>query len=169
MFTPATGSPVPGAGEAEAEADTHKSSFLPSFLPTFGVSAKTQVWIYGAFGVIAVFVGVVASYLFIQRRKQRISKDGIDYSYEFEVLNDEDELEGPSPRDHGRGAATGGRRKARDLYDAFGASDDEEELFSDSDEKGYDNARDYEDEEAHGIDEGRRVGDREKLLGRADR
>lgn len=84
------------------------------------------------------------------------------------MLNDEDELEGPRPRESGRGAATGGRRKARDLYDAFGASDDEEELFSDSDEKGYDNT-DYEEEEAHGIDEGRRVGDREKLLGRGDR
>lgn len=155
------------AGEEESE--VHKSSFLPSFLPTFGVSAKTQVWIYGSLGVIAVFVGVVAYYLFIQRRKQRVGKNGLDYSYEFEVLNDEDELAGPTPRTHGKGAATGGRRKARDLYDAFGASDDEEELFSDSDEKGYDNARDYEEEAAHGIDEGRRVGDREKLLGREER
>lgn len=114
-------------------------------------------------------MGVVAYYLFIQRRKRRVGKNGLDYSYEFEVLNDDDELEGPRPRDHGKGAATGGRRKARDLYDAFGASDDEEELFSDSDEKVYDNARDYEEEAAHGIDEGRRVGDREKLLGREER
>lgn len=160
----ATGSPV-----SNEEADAQKSSFLPSFLPTFGVSAKTQVWIYGAFVVIGLFVGVVASYLFVQRRKQRATKDGMDYSYEFEVLNDEDDLEGVNSGGHGRSAAVGGRRKARDLYDAFGASDDEEELFSDSDEKGYDNARDYDDEEAHGVDEGRRVGDREKLLGREDR
>lgn len=159
---------APSEGEAVDEGINQNASYLPSFLPTFGVSAKTQVWIYGAFAVIAVFVGVVASYLFIQRKKQRASKDGMDY--EFAVLNDEDELEGTGPGEHGRGAMVGGRRKARDLYDAFGASDDEEELFSDSDEKGYDNARDdYGDEEAHGVDEGRRVGDREKLLGRGDR
>lgn len=117
--------------------------------------------------VIVLFVGVLASYLFVQRRKQKASKDGMDY--EFEVLNDEDDLEGTNPGDRRRSAVPGGRRKARDLYDAFGASDDEEELFSDSDEKGYDNARDYDDDEAHGVDEGRRVGDREKLLSREDR
>ncbi|KAI5847198.1 peptidase S8/S53 domain-containing protein [Morchella snyderi] len=166
--SPAVATNVLSEGEAVDEGINQNASYLPSFLPTFGVSAKTQVWIYGAFAVIAVFVGVVASYLFIQRKKQRASKDGMDY--EFAVLNDEDELEGTGPGEHGRGAMVGGRRKARDLYDAFGASDDEEELFSDSDEKGYDNARDdYGDEEAHGVDEGRRVGDREKLLGRGDR
>lgn len=119
--------------------------------------------------MIVLFVGVVASYLFIQRRKQRVCKEGMDYSYEFEVLNDEDDLEGANPGEHSKGAAVGGRRKARDLYDAFGASDDGEELFSDNDEKGYGDTRDYDDEEAHGVDEGRRVGDREKLLGRGDR
>lgn len=71
-----------------------------------------------------------------------------------------------------RAGGAGGRRKARELYDAFGASDDEEmENYSDDEEKEYRDARDYEleqEEEARGIDEGERVlgGDREALLGR---
>jgi kexin len=152
-----------------AEADEDKSGFLPSFLPTFGVSAKTQAWIYGSFVVIAAFIAAVAVYLVKQRRKQKAREDGMNY--EFEALNNDD-LEEGAPRVQGQaGAAAGGRRKARDLYDAFGASDDESELFSDDEdnddhEKGY-----YDDEAARGLDESSkgRDGDREKLLGRQHR
>ncbi|KAL7276153.1 pheromone processing endoprotease [Rhizina undulata] len=152
------------ADEDKAAADETTSSYLPSFLPTFGVSAKTQVWIYGAIVGITLFVGALAAYFFVQRKKQRASRNGMDY--EFEVLNADDDVEGGAAGgNQARGAVAGGRRKAKDLYDAFGASDDEEELFSDDDEKSYDHARDYDDDEARGIDEGPRTGDREKLLG----
>ncbi len=144
---------------AEKGDEDNKSSFLPTFLPTFGVSAKTQAWIYGAFVVIVAFIALVAVYLVRQRRKAKARQNGMDY--EFEALNAEDLEEGGGQGV--TGAAGGGRRKARDLYDAFGASDDEEEMFSDVE-------KDYaeEEEHAHGIDEGRREGDREKLLSEKD-
>ncbi|CUS07498.1 unnamed protein product, partial [Tuber aestivum] len=134
-----------------------ESDFLPSFFPSFGVSAKTRVWIYGAFAVIILFVGALVAYLFIQ--KKRAKKQGMDY--EFEALNNEDDLD-DGAAGAGRKASVGGRRKARDLYDAFGASDDDEDTPS---EKEYDGDEgSYDDDEALGIDEGPRVGDRAKLL-----
>lgn len=143
--------------------DTENAAFLPSFLPTFGVSAKTQGWMYGSFIVIVGFIIVVAVFLVKQRRKQQSRQDTMNY--EFESLNNEDVEEGTSsgPR---QGGASGGRRKARDLYDAFGASDDE--MFNDDgehDESEIDE-KDYDSDEARGIDEGPRTGDRQKLLGR---
>ena len=123
------------------------------------MSAKTQVWIYGAFVVIILFVGALAAYLFIQ--KKRAKKQGMDY--EFEALNNEDDLDDGAPGAGGK-ASAGGRRKARDLYDAFGASDDEEDVFSEKESD--DDEGSYSDDEARGIDEGPRVGDRAKLLGR---
>ena len=123
------------------------------------MSAKTQVWIYGAFVVIIIFVGALAAYLFIQ--KERAKKQGMDY--EFEALNNEDDLDDGAAGAGGK-ASAGGRRKARDLYDAFGASDDDEDVFSEK-ESDDDDEGSYSDE-ARGIDEGPRVGDRAKLLGR---
>lgn len=112
--------------------------------------------------MIILFVGALAAYLVIQKRK-RAGKSGADY--EFEVLNDEDDdLEGGATGSRRTGGAVGGRRKARDLYDAFGASDDEDELFSDKEYEDDDGS--YDEDEAHGVDEGRRVGDKAKLLGR---
>jgi kexin len=151
-------------GSEEEDMDGSKEEaktgyLLPSFLPTFGVSAKTQLWIYGALVVIVAFIAAIAVYLVKQRRKQKARKENMDY--EFEALNSEDIEEGVPQGQAPRGA--GGRRKARDLYDAFGASDDEAELFSDD---GDDDKEYYDDEEARGIDEGPREGDREKLLSR---
>lgn len=150
-----TSTTTPGDQKAGGEG----SNFLPSFFPTFGVSAKTQVWIYGAFVVIIIFVGALAAYLFIQ--KERAKKQGMDY--EFEALNNEDDLDDGAAGAGGK-ASAGGRRKARDLYDAFGASDDDEDVFSEK-ESDDDDEGSYSDE-ARGIDEGPRVGDRAKLLGR---
>jgi len=105
----------------------------------------------------------------VQKRKHRTKSS----DYEFAVLEDEDDVGGVMAGSPNRRAGAGGRRKARELYDAFGASDDEEEMesYSDDEEKEYRDARDYEleqEEEARGIDEGKRVlgGDREALLGR---
>jgi kexin len=89
-------------------------------------------------------------------------------NYEFEALN-HDDLEEGIPSSQGQAGATGGQRKARDLYDAFGASDDEG-IFSDDDDDDDDKKLDYDDEEARGLDEGLKGdGDREKLLGRGNR
>lgn len=154
------------AGAEEGSAD--RPLFIPSFFPTFGVSGKTQAWIYGAFTIIILFVAGVAVYLCVQRRKRKASSN----DYEFAVLEDEEDGAGTSGGSGSRAAGTGaGRRRAKDLYDAFGASDDDGDLFSDDDDDEYKQARDYEleeEERAHGIDEGKRVigGDREALLGR---
>ena len=119
--------------------------------------------------MIVCFIVGVALYLCVQKRKRQAKSS----DYEFAVLEDEDDdvdvaMAGSSRRAGG----AGGRRKAKELYDAFGVSDDEEmESYSDDEEKEYRDARDYEleqEEEARGIDEGKRVlgGDREALLGR---
>lgn len=156
-----------GTSDAIADMDD-RPGFIPSFFPTFGVSGKTQAWIYGALVIIVFFIVGVALYLCVQKRKRRAKSS----DYEFAVLEDEDDVGGVMAGSSSRRAgAAGGRRKARELYDAFGASDDEEESYSDDEEKEYRDARDYEleqEEEARGIDEGKRVlgGDREALLGR---
>lgn len=141
-----------------------RPGFIPTFFPTFGVSGRTQAWIYGALVTIVFFVFGVALYLCMQQRKRRARTS----DYEFAVLDDEDDRDDARAGTSSAGVA-GRRRKARELYDAFGVSDDEPDSYSDSDdEKDY---RDYEleqEEQVHGIDDGERVrgGDRQALLGR---
>jgi kexin len=118
-----TAVPSPSPSSAPAE------NFLPNPFPTFGVSKRTQIWIYGAFSLIVVFIAGLGAYLFIARRKRlRDSRD----SYEFEVLDDVEDRE-----DTGMlGAAAGRKKRARrggELYDAFAGESDEDLL---SDEEG---------------------------------
>ena len=107
------------------------------------------------------------------RRKQKARQDSMNY--EFEALNGDDLEEGVPSNSGGAGgagAAAGGRRKARDLYDAFGASDDDEAYSddeSDSDTDSQNEKTDYYNEAEHGLDEGDAGGDRAKLLGRDNR
>ncbi|QDS67904.1 hypothetical protein FKW77_008348 [Venturia effusa] len=124
-----TSIPSPEAGTEDQKEQEH---FLPSLFPTFGVSKRTQVWIYGALAIILVFISGLLTYFFVQRRKRLAA--GRD-SYEFEMLDDGD--------DEGTGLTsglTGARRskkqprRAGELYDAFAGESDEDELFSD-DEK----------------------------------
>ncbi|KAJ9648610.1 pheromone processing endoprotease [Coniosporium tulheliwenetii] len=117
--------------------EENNSSFLPSPFPTFGLSKRTQIWIYGSLALILVFCASLAVYLFLARRK-RLRLAGRD-DYEFEVLEDEDEGRGAGA---GVGVGTGvgggrqGRRKRRagELYDAFAGESDEELLSEDEDE-----------------------------------
>ncbi|KAL5116921.1 pheromone processing endoprotease [Pleosporales sp. CAS-2024a] len=129
-------SPTTSSGEVVVETATSLPSasavppenLLPSIFPTFGVSKRTQIWIYGALGLIIIFVAGLGAYLFIARRKRlRDSRD----SYEFQVLDDVDDRE-----DTGMlGAAAGRKKRARrggELYDAF-AGESDEDLLSDDD------------------------------------
>lgn len=110
------------------EEDKESSYFLPHYFPTFGVSKRTQVWIYGAFAIIVLFCAGLGTYFFVQRRKRRRSERE---DYEFEMLDDEDvALNG------GVGGKKKGRR-AGELYDAFAGESDEEGLLSDEDEEEY--------------------------------
>ena len=110
------------------EEEKESSHFLPHYFPTFGVSKRTQVWIYGAFAIIVLFCAGLGTYFLVQRRKRRRSERE---DYEFDVLDDEDvTLNGDA----------GGKRKARragELYDAFAGESDEEGLLSDEDEEEY--------------------------------
>lgn len=124
--TETTGDTVatPTGTEAAAET-TSQSSWLPSFLPTFGVSSSTQAWIYGALGLIVAFCAGLGAWFWFVRRKQRLNNPRDDY--EFEPLNADDGGEGL-----GAPGEKGQKRRAGELYDAFaGGSEDEGESSND--------------------------------------
>ena len=109
-----------------AEEDTSQENFLPHYFPTFGVSKRTQIWIYGALAIIVLFCAGLGTYFFIQRRKRRRNERE---DYEFEELLDGDDATG----------AAGGKRSKRragELYDAFagGSEEEDEGLLTDEDE-----------------------------------
>lgn len=144
-------------------ATTSSSSWLPSLFPTFGVSPKTQIWIYGSAALIAIFGAAIGIYLWIARRK-RLRNNPRD-EWEFDLL-EEDEADGLNGG--GKvGGKKGGKRRAGELYDAFAAgSEDESEgeyvdgieggdeqekrLYEDSDDEGRHVIGDDDDEEEAG-------------------
>jgi len=125
-----TGSPTSSTTSKPTTTATH-SDWLPSFFPTFGVSAKTQIWIYGSIALIALFCISLSVYLFLARRK-RLRNDPRE-DYEFDLI-DEDEAEGLT-RTRGSSGQAGkkSKRRAGELYDAF-ADGSDDDIFSDDDE-----------------------------------
>ena len=122
---------VPASTVTETAAATHtySDSFLPSFFPTFGVSKKTQIWIYSSIGLIVAFcVGLGIYFLVRRKRTQNNARDG----YEFEMVGtdeDDDARRGLTSRS-GRGR----QRRGGELYDAFAGESDEDDLYSEDDE-----------------------------------
>ncbi|KAI7294818.1 hypothetical protein KC340_g16016, partial [Hortaea werneckii] len=104
---------------------------LPHIFPTFGVTKTTQAWIYGSLSLILIFLVAFGAWWYRQRRKRHwMARD--DYSFEM-VGHDEDDSRGDGTRAAGGaagGAGTGGRPKAKQLYDAF-APDSSEDEFGD--------------------------------------
>lgn len=151
--TPTGGTTVPpttGEEETSPTATDSASSWLPGFLPTFGVSPRTQAWIYASIALILVFCAGLGVYLYTARRR-RLRNSPRD-NYEFELL-DEEEAEGLTAEGRaaaasekgsvaaGIGGVVGGARKTKrtrggELYDAFAGGSDEEE----DDEFYHDNA-----------------------------
>jgi kexin len=120
----------PAATETASPTSTAASdSFLPSFMPTFGASKRTQIWIYAAIGSIIVFCIGLGIYFQVQRRKRILNNPGDDY--DFEMIEDEDALNGAT----GRSGRT--QRRGGELYNAFAGESDEEPLFSDEDDEPY--------------------------------
>lgn len=119
---------VPSATTSLIAEPTHaySDSFLPSFFPTFGVSKRTQIWIYGSIVLIVLFCSGLGVYFLVQRRK-RLRNDPRD-AYEFEMVGDadEDEQQGLNSRRRGKGRA----RRGGELYDAF-AGESDDDLYSD--------------------------------------
>jgi kexin len=102
-------------------------NFLPNPFPTFGVSKRTQIWIYGALSLIVIFIAGLGAYLFVARRKRlRDSRD----SYEFEVLDDAEDREDTGMLGRKKRPKRGG-----ELYDAF-AGESEEELSGEEGDEG---------------------------------
>lgn len=134
---------APGTPIATASASTSVAAFptatatgtadnlLPHYFPTFGVSKRTQIWIYGALAIIVLFCAGLGTYFYVQRRKRiRNSRD----KYEFEMLDDQEG--GPTGGNGGgRGKGTRARKRAGELYDAF-AGESDEELLSDEEAEG---------------------------------
>lgn len=117
------------ASTTDSAQATHAVSenFLPGFFPTFGVSKRTQVWIYGSIALMVIFCAGLGAYFLVQRKKRlRNSRD----NYEFEMVNDEDLDEAKQGLTGGRG---GRRKRGGELYDAF-AGESDEDVFSDDDE-----------------------------------
>ena len=144
--TSATSTTLPDVPPETGSKDEH---FLPHLFPTFGVSKRTQIWIYGALGIILLFCIGLGTYLFIQRRKRRRSERE---DYEFEELLDED--------NNGDAGGRHTKRRAGELYDAFagGSEDEDEGLLSEVEDE--DEARQgYRDEPAGGFDEKRERSD----------
>ncbi|EWC45187.1 hypothetical protein DRE_06075 [Drechslerella stenobrocha 248] len=119
---------------ASSSAEPERAGFIPSFFPTFGFSAATQAWIYGAISLILVFACALGGFLFWQRKKRQADKDARD-DYEFKPLagdGDDEAREGLTGR--GRTGRRGG-----ELYNAFRDSDDEDSAtggaFADDDEE----------------------------------
>ncbi|KAK5153530.1 hypothetical protein LTR04_006205 [Oleoguttula sp. CCFEE 6159] len=134
--TPPPTTTAPSDAETTIPPSSEKSHFLPSIFPTFGVSARTQIWIYGAASLILIFAISLSIYAFLARRKRRQLNPRDDY--EFEMLGDDDlDGEGGGGGDAGRaGGGAGGmraKRRAGELYDAFAEGSDDE-VFSDGEE-----------------------------------
>jgi kexin len=114
------------ASTTSAAATSTPSFYLPSIFPTFGVSPKTQIWIYITIAVILIFCGGLGIFFCIlRRRRARTSRA----DYEFEMLDDHDAAGAGQP------LSGGGRpkRRAGELYDAF-AGESDEEIFSGDEE-----------------------------------
>ncbi|OGE55534.1 hypothetical protein PENARI_c004G01588 [Penicillium arizonense] len=133
-------------GEPASPTSTSTSNYLSSYLPTFGASKRTQVWIYASLAMIIVFFIGLGVYFQLQRIKRRRTTAHDDY--EFEMIEDEDETQ-PMTGSYGRTQRRGG-----ELYNAF-AGESDEEMFSDDDESYRDrlaniSEKDGEDEPLHG-------------------
>ncbi|KAJ5679578.1 hypothetical protein N7462_007822 [Penicillium macrosclerotiorum] len=100
-------------------------SSLSNYLPSFGASKRTQIWIYASLAMIIVFFIGLGVYFQLQRLKRRRTNPNDDY--EFEMIEDEDEMR---PMTGGTGRT---QRRGGELYNAF-AGESDEEIFSDDDE-----------------------------------
>ncbi|KAL1651258.1 pheromone processing endoprotease [Diplodia intermedia] len=142
----ATGAPtVTAPADGNNGTATPGDNFLPSPFPSFGVSKRTQVWIYGSLGLIAVFCCSLSAYLWWARRKRLRSNPRSEYEFE---LVDGAEDDGAADALNGGAGGRKGKRRAGELYDAF-AGESDDELFSES-EDGY---RDHPEDEEEEYDE----------------
>jgi kexin len=122
--------PLPTSEADGAETiEPSSDSFLPSFLPTFGATPRTQIWIYASLSLIIVFCVALGVYFHVQRRNRLRNNPHDDY--EFEIIDDEDDAEAPLARRNGN------KRRGGELYNAFAEESDEELLSEEEDDEPY--------------------------------
>ncbi|MCJ1242933.1 pheromone processing endoprotease [Trapelia coarctata] len=114
---------------ASATPTPEHSAYLPSIFPTFGVSPRTQIWIYGAASVIIIFCLALGIFFCVQRRRRARTNRA---DYEFEMIDDHDAAAGQPLS----GAKTRKKRRGGELYDAF-AGESDEEIFSEGEDAQY--------------------------------
>lgn len=113
------------AATATPTSTAASDSKLAHFLPSFGASKRTQVWIYASLAMIIVFFIGLGVYFQLQRVKRRRTSAQDDY--DFEMIEDEDEMH---PMTGGTGRT---QRRGGELYNAF-AGESDEEMFSEDDD-----------------------------------
>lgn len=134
---PVNAKPTPTASEVSA-GDSTSPTATPSatptstdkflhYFPTFGVSKRTQIWIYGALAIIVSFCAGLGLYFYLQRKK-RSHED-----YEFDRLDSSDDADAVV---NGREKGKRVKKRAGELYDAF-AGESDEELLSDGEDEAY--------------------------------
>ena len=138
--TSASATPTPAKGEDDKEDDededdkptatptpTPDAYALPSIFPTFGVSPRTQVWIYGAAGAILLFALGLGTFCCVWRRRRRAARQSRE-NYEFELVDEDERDDAAGAGGEERPLAKGGRRKRRagELYAAFAEGSDDE-------------------------------------------
>ncbi len=116
--------PANTTSASDTSASPSSTFYLPSIFPTFGVSPRTQIWIYGAIATILLFCCGLGAYFFIQRRRRQGTKYESLEMFEGRDKNGADEPLGGRPR------------RAGELYDAF-AGESDEELFSGDESETY--------------------------------
>lgn len=143
-----TASPITSPTTVSGSTD----NFLPHYFPTFGVSKRTQIWIYGALAIIILFCAGLGIYFYVEHRQRLVENQE---EYDFDILDGDDGKAGLTSGSKGRRA----KKRAGELYDAF-AGESDEELLS-NDEEDY---RDIEgeDDEDRGRRLSRKDGDEER-------
>ncbi|KAF7185886.1 Kexin [Pseudocercospora fuligena] len=129
--------PTPDKGDDKEEdlsdvmppTTTDTSSLLPHPFPTFGVSKKTQTWIYGSIALILIFLAGLFSWMLWQKRKkQRWGRT--DYDFEMVDRDDADESAPLASNGYANGGTGKRKKRGNDLYNAFAeGSDDEADAF----------------------------------------
>jgi kexin len=118
----------PADATSPTASPTSTSSAISNYLPSFGASKRTQIWIYASLAMIIVFFIGLGVYFQLQRQKRRRTNAQDDY--EFEMVEDEDETH---PMTGGAGRT---QRRGGELYNAF-AGESDEEVFSEDDDEPY--------------------------------
>lgn len=138
---PAEDEIIPDPSSTPAATDVPDANFLPRPFPTFGVSKRTQIWIYGAISLILLFLVALGAWTLWVRRKRRRRWD--DYAFEMVGHDDDGAGNGGARRANGYAngglGGRGGKKRAGELYDAFAEGSDDGEMFdlgSDDEDEG---------------------------------